>query len=344
MKILIAGTNFTNQNNLKNQGQFLFDIISKTGIPCQITSSKHNFILRIIDTLLTLFRFKKNDIVILQIYSTKSLYLSYLTAVLAKLKCLKIISTLHGGNLPNVYKNNPVKRSILNQLFRKSIAITAPSHFTQIEIEPLKNNPKFNLIRNLIHLDEYQVSPKSTTGISIFWMRAYQENYNPQLAIEVVEYLKSNGENVKMIMAGKDYGLKSKLLKLIESKNLLANIEVRDVINNHEKNEIANTCNVYLCTNTVDNAPVTFLEMMAMGLPIVSTSVGGIPYFVEHNKTAILAKDNTKEDLAKSIVELLHHKELYDSLIKNGLENCQLYGEQFISQSWLKLITEVNNK
>ena len=343
MKVLIAGTNFKSKNHLKSQGQFLFDILIKSGIPCHITSSFNNFFLRTLDTLFTVLHYKRNDILILQVYSTKSLYLSYLTAVIGRIKGLKIISTLHGGNLPLEYKTNTTKRKMLNTIFSFSHTITAPSNFTQTEIEALANNPKFKMVKNLIQLEQYHVTNKNINGIAIFWMRAYHPNHNPLLAIDIVQQLKSIGQNVTLVMAGKDYGLKSKVIEKVSTLKLQDIVDIKDVINNEEKNKIAQQCNVYLCTNSVDNAPVTFLEMMAMGLPIVSTNVGGIPYYVENGKTAILSKNNSKEDLAQSLINMINNNEMYETLVKNGIENCQLYSENNISKVWNNLLQEVSN-
>ena len=45
---------------------------------------------------------------------------------------------------------------------------------------------------------------------------------------------------------------------------------------------------IFLNTTNVDNTPVTVVEALASGLCVVSTSVGGIPYLVQHERDALL--------------------------------------------------------
>jgi glycosyltransferase involved in cell wall biosynthesis len=51
--------------------------------------------------------------------------------------------------------------------------------------------------------------------------------------------------------------------------------------------------------------PLTLLEALASGVPVVSTDVGGIREIIEDGKTGYLVPKGSAEEMAKRIVDLL---------------------------------------
>lgn len=340
---LIIGTNFQSNLYLKTQGQFLKEVLEQHAVPVRIVSKHRNYLLRIIDTLFQLFRLNRKDIVIVQVYSTRGIYLEFLSVILGKLKGCFVISTLHGGDIPNQYHHNRKKRILLDLIFKYSDEITAPSSYIPEKIPVIKD--RCIIVRNIIELDHYKAQPKSTgEKIRILWMRAYHPIYDPLKAIQIVEYLQNHNYDVEMVMAGSEHGLKEELLQYIASGPYANKIKLLDVINNTQKNELAAISTVYLSTNIIDNAPVSFLEMMAMGIPVVSTNIGGIPYYVTDQKTALLSTDNSIENIASLIVQLHKNNELRSKIIERGLEFTKEFSAEVVSQKWISLINQLLNR
>jgi glycosyltransferase involved in cell wall biosynthesis len=175
-------------------------------------------------------------------------------------------------------------------------------------------------------------------------MRAYHVNYDPLKAIQVVEYLLGRNVDAEMIMAGSDLGLKTELEQYIASRGCSTKIKLLDVINNPQKNELAAASTMYLCTNKIDNAPVSFLEMMAMGIPVVSTNIGGIPYYVTDQKNALLSSDNSVMNIAETIITLHNDNTLRTNIITNGLEFVQAFSADLVSRKWISLINQSSNR
>lgn len=67
-----------------------------------------------------------------------------------------------------------------------------------------------------------------------------------------------------------------------------------------------------------EGLPVTLLEGMASGLPIVSTAVGGIPGVVVENETALLVPPESPAELAKACLFVLQNKELAQRFGRSG--------------------------
>jgi glycosyltransferase involved in cell wall biosynthesis len=62
--------------------------------------------------------------------------------------------------------------------------------------------------------------------------------------------------------------------------------------------------NIFALPTLADCSPLVILEAMAMGLPVIATTVGGIPEMVIHGETGLLIPPNSPEALSKAIREL----------------------------------------
>jgi glycosyltransferase involved in cell wall biosynthesis len=70
---------------------------------------------------------------------------------------------------------------------------------------------------------------------------------------------------------------------------------------------------------------IVALEAMACGRPVIATSVGGLPEFMEHGRQGYLVPPGDHLQLARRIVELLEHPELGGAMGKAGLRRSHLY-------------------
>jgi L-malate glycosyltransferase len=61
---------------------------------------------------------------------------------------------------------------------------------------------------------------------------------------------------------------------------------------------------IFITTSISDGTPVSILEAMASGIPCIATDVGGIPEWVENNKTGFLIPPNSPELVAEAILSL----------------------------------------
>jgi glycosyltransferase involved in cell wall biosynthesis len=60
-----------------------------------------------------------------------------------------------------------------------------------------------------------------------------------------------------------------------------------------------------LCSTDVETFPVSFLEAMAAGLPLVATRVGGLPEMVEPGENGLLVSPGSTDELAQALGQVL---------------------------------------
>jgi len=84
--------------------------------------------------------------------------------------------------------------------------------------------------------------------------------------------------------------------------------------------ELYRRAHVFVNPSRVDNMPNSLLEALASGVPVVSTNVGGVPFMVEHERTALLVPPGNPEAMARAILRILRSPELAHRLRTAGLE------------------------
>jgi glycosyltransferase involved in cell wall biosynthesis len=68
------------------------------------------------------------------------------------------------------------------------------------------------------------------------------------------------------------------------------------------------SADIYVHTAYIDNSPNSICEAQYLGLPIISTDVGGIPSLVENDKDGVLVPANSCYIMAYEIMKLANDK------------------------------------
>jgi glycosyltransferase involved in cell wall biosynthesis len=74
-----------------------------------------------------------------------------------------------------------------------------------------------------------------------------------------------------------------------------------------------------------DNMPISVLEALASGVPVVTTNVGGVPYLVQHEKTALLVPAQNPEAMAEAILSLLNNPVKAGEIRQAGIDSVRQY-------------------
>ncbi|WP_160160515.1 glycosyltransferase family 4 protein [Thermaurantimonas aggregans] len=85
-------------------------------------------------------------------------------------------------------------------------------------------------------------------------------------------------------------------------------------------NAMYRSCDIYVLPSYHEGFPRTIWEAMANSLPVIATSVGGIPEYLEHETHALLIPPKNVEALVEAIKRIINDKGLRKKLIYNGFE------------------------
>jgi len=95
---------------------------------------------------------------------------------------------------------------------------------------------------------------------------------------------------------------------------------------------------IFVLPSYSEGFPHAIWESMANCCPVISTSVGGIPYLIENEKHALLIKPGEIEPIADSIIRVMDNKSFRDSLIKNAYYHAKSYSLEACTNKLMEVL------
>ena len=333
-RILYIGNNLSNPTFTATYISFFSEALKQEGYWVKTASSKDNKALRLVEMLSLIWAHRKEtDTVLIDTYGAQNFYYAYSIGKLCQQLKLNYIPILHGGNLRERLEKSP---GLTKSLFGNSKINVAPSHFLyDIFIDHGFNNSR--IIPNSINLADYPFKKRERFRPKLLWVRRFQERYNPMMSVKVLQELFLKYPEAELCMVGpeKDGSLES-CQKYAEEHQLPVHFPGK--LKKKEWAALSVDYDLFLNSTSVDNTPISVIEAMALGLPVVSTDVGGMPNLIDHGKDGILVPENDVQAMVQAIDDLLQNQEKAKSIALAANRKVQAFDWNVVKEQWMKVL------
>lgn len=102
-----------------------------------------------------------------------------------------------------------------------------------------------------------------------------------------------------------------------------------------------NTADIFILPSKWEGMPISIIEAMGTGMPIIASRVGGIPDMLRHRESGILIVPEEKE-LENAILDLLENAELRKALGREAKKMSEKFSVVNMAKSYLLLYGERN--
>ncbi len=333
MKLLYIGNKLSSHGLNKTTVETLGENLAEEGFAVVSVSDKKNFFLRLLEMIWITLTESKVDYVIIDTYSTNAFWYAFICSQIARVRKIKYILILHGGDLPKRLKSNP---KLCKTLFENAYQNVAPSNYLKSVFEKHEFQ-NFIYIPNTIEIERYNFKLREKAEPKLLWVRAFASIYNPTMAVEVLSKLKEKFPNALLTMVGPDKDGSMETTKK-RAEELNVTVIFTGKLSKENWWQLSQNHDIFINTTHFDNTPVSVMESMALGLPVVSTNVGGIPYLVENENTALLVDDNDVSMMVSQIERLLGDNELSKKLSSNGRQLAETWDWDKVKVLWFELL------
>lgn len=342
MRVLYFGNILSGHGYTPTTIENLSRLLQTEDVELYASSDKRNKLLRLLDMIFFFFKYyKKADLVLIDTYSTLNFWYAVIIGMLSHSAHIKYVPILHGGKLPQRLDRSG---KVAAKLFGRSAMNVAPSAYLYTEFVK-RGFCNTIVIPNFIKEGDYEVKQRvNASPMKLLWVRSFSDGYNPQMAVRCLALLrKVYGETTLMMIGGTNGGDEC----LMATKRLAKELGVSDAIeftgklSKKELIERSKECNVFINTTNADNTPVSMIEAMATGIPVVSTNVGGIPYIIDDGRNGLLVEPGDVEAMVERLKMLIDDDTLVNRLSQAGIETGMRYYSSSVKEAWYKLFKEL---
>jgi glycosyltransferase involved in cell wall biosynthesis len=260
-----------------------------------------------------------------------------MASVLTRSKFIPVVTGLLGYSLETIPRPfREILQSLLKIIFRRSDNILSISSSVRKEL-----------------LDDFQVAPEKVLD----YKYTISSIFNPKVPKDLKKILNPNGPiilatsrvspekglnflidalrvvrkkfpTVKVVIKGSSNKKYEMLLKrLVDEYGLQPNIAFLGFSPYAEMPEYVACADLFVLPSVSEGLGISILEAMAIGVPVVSTYVGGIPDLIKDDYNGLLVHPGNPEALAEAIIRVLSDKSLANRLSKTALETIHVTQE-----------------
>lgn len=253
-------------------------------------------------------------------------------AVMAKVPCR--VHTVHNIATEEV---NRLRRKFALFFYRfcRVIPVSiSPKVRDSVEIEYGISSQELSVVYNGSDLSKCIIKENYSTDETFNFVHIgrFASVKNQTLIVDAISRLKNEGYNVHIDLlggAGNEVEIEEKVRTLhLENEITLCGLQSNVY-------PFISKADAFLLPSKYEGMPITLIEAMGSGMPIIASNVGGIPDMIEHGKEGLLINPNLDE-LVEAMMLLMNNHDLREKLGVAARIKAQQFSSKNMCQGYIE--------
>jgi len=216
------------------------------------------------------------------------------------------VVTLHGSDV-TILGGDPSYEPVNTFSVEQADAVTAVSRFMADEAKQgLGISKEIRVIPNFVDTDAYHPAPcelmeQPERDIVVAHVSNFRAVKRVEDAIYAMCMVTKRAPHAKLMLIG-DGPERHGIERLIDKMDLRRNVTLTGY--RSDVPQLLRCADTLVLPSETESAPLTILEAMSTGLPVIATRVGGVPEIVEDGRTGFLVPLKHPEDIAEKVLDL----------------------------------------
>jgi len=220
-----------------------------------------------------------------------------------------VINHIHGAEFNDFYENaNNKKRKLIKKTYNKCSILVALSDEWKQNLLQIVPDEKIVVIENysIIHADAVEERLNRKSNNQVLFLGEIGKRKGCYDIPEVVERVVKEISDVKFILGGS--GDIEQITEILRSKGVEKNVVFPGWVRGEDKDHLLRESDVFFLPSYNEGMPMSILDAIGYGLPVVSTDVGGIPKIVHQGMNGYICKPGNIIDFVERLVYILSNE------------------------------------
>jgi len=269
-------------------------------------------------------------------------FLDGLLATLARARGVRVILHVHGARFDAFLDTlDPLRRRWAQQIARRADRVVVLSEEWRQRLQTRLPGARLTIIENGVPLPlpvsrQYESGPVR----GIFLGSIGRRKGVPQL----IEALVQAADGISLRLAGdEEYpGDRSAMQALAQQHGVATRLEFVGAVSGTAKEAFLREADFFVLPSLAEGLPISLLEAMASGLPVIATTVGAVPAVIEPMRNGLLVAPGAVVELRQAMERLAADPVLRSRLGAAGRETCiARYGVDRMADACAALYAEL---
>ena len=225
-------------------------------------------------------------------------------------------------------------RNLLNPIFRMAHQIVVNSRYTAAVFSRYGLPAK--TVISPADVDVIEGRQIDSVQPKILVDRPLEAIYNVACVLAAFRIVKQKYPRAEMMIAGEG-SQRWELERQIE-RGRISGVTFVDAPDVAARRALLKQADMYVNASLLDDAPLSIIEALASGLPVVTTDAGGIPHIVKDRVNGLTVPVSDYALMAERIIELIEHPELVQQLSQQGVREAGRFSWGATRAGWVSTL------
>ena len=258
--------------------------------------------------------FHKPDLVHLHSSFGPSFYRKMPFIYMASWRKIPIINHIHGADFDEFYVNAPEeKKDKIKKVYSKCNVLIALSEEWKERLSQIVPEDRIEIIENysVLHEDALEERMQRKCNNTVLFLGELGKRKGCYDIPAVIAQVKKSIPDVKFVLAGAGSEVDEKAIKeLVVEKGISDNVEFPGWVRGDTKDKLLREADVFFLPSYNEGMPMSVLDAMGYGLPVVSTNVGGIPKIVKNGENGYCCEAGDINGYVHGLTQILSNSDL----------------------------------